>query len=82
MKQEDIQLKTPIMSKIRYSNQMSLTKKYPVFFKEIGLRAGECEEKVLKCRHSMVHPDEVSLEDIEKIITFPVLIKPFFIEFF
>jgi hypothetical protein len=65
--QEDIELKKPIIDAIGRSNQMSLTKKYPAFFKEIGLIIGDKEEKVLKCRHSMAHPEKVSYEELEKM---------------
>jgi hypothetical protein len=54
------------MGKIRNSDQMSQTKKYSVFFKEIGLRTADAEEKALKCRNFILHPDEASLQDIEK----------------
>lgn len=67
-KQEYIELKNQVVDKIRHSNEMSITKKYQVFFKEIGLRTGDREEKVLKSRHSMAHPDEVNLEEIEKMV--------------
>jgi hypothetical protein len=66
-KQEYIELKNQVVNKIRSSNQMSITKKYQVFFKEIGLRTGDMEEKVLKSRNSMAHPDEGSLEEVEKM---------------
>jgi hypothetical protein len=67
IQQENIELKRPIMNKIRNSNQISLTKQPQVFFNEIGLPTGKNEEKVLKCRHSMAHPDKVSYEKYEKM---------------
>ncbi|WP_424353549.1 hypothetical protein [Methanosarcina mazei] len=66
-KQENMELKKPIMNAIYHSNQMSLTKKYRTFFKEIGLIIGDKDEDVLKCRHTMAHPEKVSYEELEKM---------------
>lgn len=66
-KQESMELKKPIMNSLYNSNQMSLTKKYRIFFKEIGLITGDKEEEVLKCRHTMAHPEKVSYEELEKM---------------
>ena len=67
-KVEDIELKKPIMNKIRNSNQMSLTKKYPAFFKEIGLKTGTVEDEAIKARNSMAHGDKGNNEEFEKMI--------------
>jgi len=60
-------LKNTIVGKIRNSNQMSVTKKYLAFFKEIGLVTGSIEGRAITTRHSMAHGDKVDREEFEKM---------------
>ncbi|MGB9940251.1 HEPN domain-containing protein [Methanosarcina sp.] len=65
--QEMGELKKQVLNKIRYSNQMSLTKRYAAFFEEIGLEIGSIEDKAIASRHSMAHSDKMNAEESEKM---------------
>jgi hypothetical protein len=55
--QEIKELKNTVIGKVRNSNQKSLTKQYPAFFKGIGLKTGEIEDGAIRARNQMAHGD-------------------------
>lgn len=65
--QEIEELKKPIVNRIRYSNEMSISKQYPAFFKEIGLETGSVEDKAIKARHAMAHGNKLDIKELEKM---------------
>ncbi len=65
--QEIKKLKEPVMNSICHSNEMSISKQYLAFFKEIGLESGPVEKKAINARHSMAHGNKMDVKEVEKM---------------
>lgn len=64
---EDIELKKPIMDKIRNSHQMSVNRSFTTFFEELGLKTGKVEREAIEARNPMAHGN-LGFKELEKFV--------------